>query len=185
MDNTLKAAYAALEKWKKTVTVTDFVRDNKRLNSSANPNSPTLTEFMQLSTIVNTKSVFITEPQEKSEFLQLYINLYSHSHKSELDYFIDHKIVLEQIISLNKESKYRSVFSESISKDVVSILVKRKNEEVLLTRAQEKFSLPDTNRNIRSLFALDEKPIHRSRSHYSSADEILKSYASHQPCVAY
>ncbi|MEB6672464.1 hypothetical protein [Acinetobacter pittii] len=185
MDNTLKAAYAALEKWKKNVTVKDFVRDNKRLNSSANPHSPTLTEFMQLSTVVETQRAYITRTEEKSDLYQLYVNLFSYSHKSELDYFIDNKKVLEQIIALNKENNWRSVSSKTISKDVISILVERRNEKILLTRSQDTPTNLDTVKNIRRLLAVDEKPIPRTRPHNSSADEILESYVSHQSCIAY
>lgn len=185
MDNTLKAAYAALEKWKKNVTVKDFVRDNKRLNSIPNPNSPTLTEFLQLSNVVKTQHVYSTKLKETTEIHQLYVNLFSTTHKSSLEYFIDSKEVIEQIISLNRENNFRAVFSESISKDVISILVKNRNQNVLLTRSEEKPSNLDADRNIKNLLALDEKPVPRTRPHNSSADEILRSYSSHQQCAAY
>lgn len=185
MDNTLKAAYAALERWKKNVTIKDFVSDNKRLNSSANLHSPTLTEFMQLSTVVHKRHFEIKTSKEKYDVFQLYESLFLNFDKGTFDYFIDNKMVIEQIISLNRETNFQKILSESISKDVVSILVKSRDQKVLLTRPQKKPLNSDTDKNIKNLLAFDEKSIPRNRPHNSRADEILESYSSLQYCAAY
>lgn len=185
MDNTLKAAYAALEQWKKNITVKDFVRDNKRLNPSANLHSPTLTEFMQLSTVVHKRHIEIKTSEEKCDIFQLYESLFLSFNKGTFDYFIDNEKVIEQIISLNRETNFQTVLSESISKDVVSILVKSRDQKVLFTRPQKKPLSSDTDTNIKNLLAFDEKSMPRNRPHNSRADEILKSYSSLQYCAAY
>lgn len=46
MDNILKNAYDALKNWRNNVTVDQFVKDNKRLNSNTNPNSPKVSEVL-------------------------------------------------------------------------------------------------------------------------------------------
>lgn len=185
MDNTLKAAYAALEQWKKNVTVKDFVRDNKRLNSSANLHSPTLTEFMQLPPAMHGRNVQVKKTEEKNDIFQLYDALFLKSDKGTLNYFIDKEKVIEQIISLNREANFQTVLSESISKDVVSILVKSRNQSVLFTRPQKKPLNSSTDTNIKSLLSFDEKSVPRNRPHNSRADKILESYSSVQHCVAY
>lgn len=185
MDNTLKAAYAALEQWKKNVTVKDFVRDNKRLNSSANLHSPTLTEFMQLSTAVHKRHVQIKTSEEKIDIFRLYETLFLNFNKGTFNYFIDNEKVVEQIISLNREINFQAVLSESISKDVVSILVKSRDQKVLFTRPQKKSLSSNDDINIKNLLAFDEKSIPRNRPHNSRADKILESYSSLQPCAAY
>jgi hypothetical protein len=183
MDNTLKAAYAALEKWKKNVTVKDFVRDNKRLNSIPNPNSPKLNEFMQLSTSVQTNYVPALKSQEIIEIYQDYINLLSTEPKSSFEYFLDTKEVIEQIISLNQTNNFRSITSKSMSKNVISIVVKSRNDKIVLTRPEEKSFIWDADKNIKRLLALDERHVPRNRP--STSDEILRSYSSQQQCAAY
>jgi len=176
MDNTLKAAYAALEKWKKNVTVKDFVRDNKRLNSVTNPNSPTLSEFMHQTSTTEIKAVSRTTKVEINEYFGMYSKLFSTSHKSTFDYFLNQAEIINQISSLERNLNLHAMLSEGTSQNVVSILVKRKKDQVFLTRSNDKFAA----KNIEDLFSLEEKTVPRSHS----SNEILRSYMTQQYCGA-
>ena len=174
MDNTLKAAYAALEKWKKTVTVKKFVEDNKRLNCSKNPNSPTLSTFLQSSTmrtVTVSKNTVITS----ENYLENYIRLLSITHRNQLDYFLKREEIIQQIAMLERNFYYQKALSVNTPDSVVSIVVRRRNTQTSLTRN----SVIVEQEKIKSLLSFED----RSHSRSEDSNQILR-YASPQLCSA-
>lgn len=175
MDRTLKTAYAALEKWKKTVTVKKFVEDNKRLNGSRNPNSPTLSNFLQSSSMMQTASIQKSLDSLFADYSEHYIKLLSISHKNQLDYFLRKQEVIHQIAMIERNFNHRKVLSKNTADSVISIVVHSKNTQTHLTRKSESAE----QQKIKDLLSFDDK----SHSKSVSSNQMLR-YLSQPLCSA-
>ncbi|MEB7640513.1 hypothetical protein [Acinetobacter pittii] len=173
MDHTLKTAYAALEKWKKTVTVKKFVEDNKRLNGSHNPNSPTLSNFLQSSSMMQAVSVQKSLEILFEDYSEHYIKLLSISHKNQLDYFLKKQEVISQIAMIERNFNHRKALSKNTADSVISIVVHSKNTQTHLIRQSERAE----QKKIKDLLSFDDKPHSKS----VSSNQMLK-YLSQPLC---
>ncbi|MDC4448714.1 hypothetical protein NQ648_18125, partial [Acinetobacter baumannii] len=72
MDDILKLAYEALEKWRTEVTVDDFIKDNQRLNSNRNIHSPSVREFLSSCSVVETEEKYVLDNDFSSKIIPLF-----------------------------------------------------------------------------------------------------------------
>ncbi|MND48948.1 hypothetical protein D3C80_398810 [compost metagenome] len=167
MDDSLKLAYAALEKWRNEVTVDEFIKDNKRLNSNKNIHSPTINEFLNnCADEVKSETQILIE--NNWDFSEYFIPLFEVKAKEELINF--EKIFNFLIIDTSVHKK----LSEDLSADITSIVVHFKNHEVHFDKPRKELKLEDP-KGIDILF---------NRSKNISAIESKKAIGSEIPHVS-
>lgn len=134
MDDILKLAYAALEKWRTEVTVDDFIKDNKRLNSNRNIYSPSVREFLShCSPIEKIEEQHVLD----NDFSSRFIPLFDLKVKEELSNF---EKVFDLLIA---SSNIQKRVDKNISSNITSIVVHFKNYEVHLDKPKESLKLED------------------------------------------
>jgi hypothetical protein len=154
MDDILKLAYAALDKWRNEVTVDEFIADNKRLNSNRNINSPNIKQLLEnCSSDINSEDQLIVD----SEFSSFFIPLFNLKAKEE---FNDFEKIFEYFL-LEQPHKQKKL-NRNIPSGVKSIVVHFKDHEVHLDKPKESLKLEDPKR-IDSFFSQSNQSSSRAK----------------------